>query len=124
MDTCAGIEEDMLHMTMESFNIDSIRKLRSNYRTIYEEEIRKCSNQQVILYSSSIDESSGDDSELGGYFAHSLLTVAEYNKKELLSSREAYMNAKEKVQDKTKNRQNPQCKCIKATTTLPFSIKE
>jgi len=126
MDTCAGIEEDMLHVCFESesVNMDNIKKSRRDYRRIYEEEITKCSNQQVILYSSSIDESSGDDSELGGYFAYSLLTVAEYTGKEVLSSKEAYLIAKEKVQEKTNEEQNPQCRCIKADNTLPFSIKE
>ena len=124
MDTCAGIEEDMLHMCMESASMDSIRKSRSDYRKIYEEEIEKCPDQQVILYSCSITESSEDDSELGGYFAHSLLNVAEYSQNNVLSSREAYLSAKKNVQDKTNNTQNPQCKCVKASNILPFSIKE
>ena len=124
MDTCAGIEEDMLHMAMESAIMDSIRKSRIDYRKVYEDEIKKCSDQQVILYSCSIDESSQDDSELGGYFAHSLLNVSEYSSNDVLNSREAYLAAKGRVQAKTNGQQNPQCKCVKSSNVLPFSIKE
>ena len=67
-------------------------------------------------------ESSNDDSELGGYFAYSLLKVAENNTQNILNSKEAYHYAKIIVQKQTNNEQNPQCKCIKSDNILPFSL--
>ena len=96
LDTCAGVEDDIpIHsteITMESINAKY--KTFKDYRRIYERAIMDCPNQQVILYSSSIDETSQDDSELGGYFAYNLLKVAINNKEEILNSRLAYLLAK------------------------------
>lgn len=123
-DTCAGIENDLV---LESAGLESrasLNKFESskNYRKIYEDDIGNCPNQQVVLYSSSISESSSDDSELGGYFAYSLLEVAKNNTQNILNSKEAYHHAKIIVQKQTNNEQNPQCKCIKSDNILPFSL--
>ena len=125
MDTCAGVEDDLLK---ESAMMDSIIALEHHkdntvYRILYESEIENSPRQQVILYSSSIDESSGDDSELGGYFAYNLLKVARRNIENILDTRKAYLYAKKIVQNKTNNEQNPQCKCSRSNNILPFSIK-
>lgn len=125
LDTCAGIENDLLTESMESFAMDNtFRKALTDYRKKYENEISECPNQQAILYSSSIDESSNDDSELGGYFAYSLLNIAKRNQQNILNCKEAYFHAKEVVQKKTNNEQNPQSKLIKSDNILPFSLKK
>ena len=127
IDTCANNEDDDL--LKESTLMDglsaSYESYKDNYiyRYRYENAIESCQDQQVVLYSSSIDESSNDDSELGGLFAYNLLKIATRNKQEVLSAKEAYSDAKKQVQTKTKGKQNPQCRCIKSIT-LPFSIKE
>ncbi|RUM46234.1 MAG: hypothetical protein DSY46_00470 [Hydrogenimonas sp.] len=126
LDTCAGVENDIPFektvIAMES--LGERYKFHKDYRAMYQEAIIKCPNQQVILYSSSIDESSQDDSELGGYFAYNLLKVALNNNEEILNSRVAYLQAKKIVQEKTSNKQNPQCSCIKSKKILPFSLGE
>jgi len=125
LDTCAGVENDLLTESMESFAMDNtFRKALTDYRKKYEHEISKCPNQQAILYSSSIDESSNDDSELGGYFAYTLLNVARENQQDVLNCKEAYFYAKKIVQEKTNNEQNPQSKLIKSDNILPFSLKK
>ena len=125
LDTCANIEDDITtDSIVAQFESRNIYKFSKPYRKIYEKEIINCKNQQVILYSSSINESSGDDSELGGYFAYNLLKVSKKNNKDIFTTREAYLNAKELVQKKTNNEQNPQCKFIKSINILPFSIGE
>jgi len=127
MDTCADVEDDLLKesMTMDSMIAhESYSNDRFYYRIQYENVIKQSPRQQVVLYSSSINESSNDDSELGGYFAYNLLKVAKRNKNSILSSKEAYFKAKDIVQAKTNNEQNPQCRCIKSEKSLPFSIKE
>lgn len=121
LDTCANIEkEEILTEGMESL---TFAKMLIDYRKNYENAIARCLEQQVILYSSSIDESSRD-SELGGLFAHNLLKVAYNNRKDILSSREAYLSAKEAVQKKTKMTQNPSSDLIKSYNILPFSLGE
>lgn len=125
LDTCAGVENDLLTESMESFAMDNaFRKALTDYRKKYEDEISKCPKQQAILYSSSINESSNDDSELGGYFAFTLLNVAKENKQDVLSCKEAYFYAKKIVQKKTNDEQNPQSKLIKSDDILPFSLKD
>ncbi|HIP26197.1 MAG TPA: caspase family protein [Flavobacteriaceae bacterium] len=125
-DTCADIENDLILDSAGLESRASLNKYESvkDYRKIYENEILKCLNQQVVLYSSSIAESSNDDSELGGYFTYSLLKVAKKSNQNVLSSKEAYFYAKKIVQERTNNEQNPQCKCIKSENILPFSIQE
>lgn len=124
LDTCANIEKDEITLSLEYIYENSkFASMLKNYRKRYEDAILKCPEQQIILYSSSINESSSDDSELGGFFAYSLLKVAKNNINSELNSKEAYLSAKELVQKKTKNQQNPQCMCIKSGTILPFSIK-
>jgi len=127
LDTCAGIEDDLILDSitmMESKASFEDYKTPKNYRILYQNAVMQCPSQQVVLYSSSIDESSQDDSELGGYFAYNLLKVAQNNKQEILNSKEAYFYAKKIVQEKTKKEQNPQCSCIKSEKILPFSIGE
>jgi len=123
-DTCAGIENDLILEGTDLKSRASLNKFAStkNYRKIYEDDISNCPNQQVVLYSSSISESSNDDSELGGYFAYSLLKVAKNNTQNILNIKEAYYHAKIIVQKQTNNEQNPQCKCIKSDNMLPFSL--
>jgi len=123
LDTCANIEkEEILTESMESLAKNrTFAGMLTDYRKKYENAITLCPQQQVILYSSSIDESSRD-SELGGLFAYNLLKVAQNNEKDVLNSREAYLIAKQAVQNKTKMTQNPSYDFIKSGSVLPFSL--
>jgi len=127
LDTCADIETNSLLLGMEALNESYIfnEKLTNlDYRKKYEEAIIASPEQQVILYSSSKGESSGDSTESGGYFSYNLLQVALNNKKPILSSKEALNYAEKIVQDKTKLKQNPQGEFIKTSNILPFSLGE
>jgi hypothetical protein len=125
LDTCAGVENDIpLEKTVIAMESIEQYKFHKDYRAIYQEAIIKCPNQQVKLYSSSINETSQDDSEVGGYFAYNLLKVALNNNEKILNSRVAYLQAKKIVQEKTNYEQNPQCSCIKSKEILPFSLGE
>lgn len=120
LDSCANIEylpKILLESSLEN-EAKIIKKLLNRMK--YEELISKCEYQQVILYSCEIDESSKDNSELGGLFAYNLLEAAYHSKKDL-TSKEAYLIAKKEVSKLTNNEQNPCSNCIKSTT-LPFSI--
>jgi hypothetical protein len=122
LDVCAGIEHELLTESMEALDQHLIFKaMLIDYRKKYENAILGCPEQQVVLYSSSINENS-NDSELGGHFVYNLLRVAQVNKQDILSSREAYLSAKEIVQYKTKRTQNPSAQFIKIGNVLPFSL--
>lgn len=124
IDTCADIEYELLSLSLEESQIANhiLKAMSIDYRKKYEDAINLCPQQQVVLYSSSIGESSGESTQLGGYFAHSLLKVALFNKEEVLNSREAYSRAEEIVKRKTRNTQNPEGKFIKSSNILPFSL--
>jgi hypothetical protein len=127
LDTCANIESDLLEeIRFDSivYELANIKNMTIDYRKIFEQEILKSVNQQNILYSSSINESSGDDTELGGYFIYELLKSAKNNIQDTLSIKSAFFEAKSKVQIKTGYEQNPQMKSLKLKDGyLPFSIK-
>lgn len=125
LDTCAKIEEDFVISTESGLLSENYNLIKGhvNFRENYEKAILSMPEQEVILYSSSIDEYSRDDTELGGYFAYNLLVSAKQNTKNVLSCKEAYSYAKDIVQKKTHNKQNPKCDCIKTSSILPFSIK-
>lgn len=128
LDTCAGIESDLL----EEAGLDSIacesdkfRNIAMDYKKIFNDEIDKSPKQQNVLYSSSISEESGDDTELGGYFIYELLQSAKNNTNNMLNIKHAFIKAESKVQSKTKNNQNPIMKSPKLKDGyLPFAIKE
>lgn len=125
IDTCANLEHEQITESMEAFvERLTFKAMLIDHRKRYEDAILACPIQQVVLYSSNINEASGDDSELGGYFAYNLLKIARANEKNVLNCREAYLHTKSIVQVQTSNKQNPQCKCIKSPDILPFSIKE
>ena len=125
LDTCAKIEEDFVISTESGLLSENYNLIKGhvNFRENYEKAILSMPEQEVILYSSSINEFSTDDSELGGYFAYNLLVFAKENTNNVLSCKEAYLQAKDIVQKKTHNKQNPSCVCIKTSSILPFSIK-
>lgn len=123
IDTCANFEHEQITASMEALDERlTFKAMLIDYRKKYENAILGCQTQQVVLYSSSINEASGDDSELGGYFAYNLLKVAQANRQDVLNCREAYLSTKRVVQAKTDNKQNPQCQCIKSPDILPFSL--
>jgi hypothetical protein len=125
LDTCAKIENDLVISTESALLSENYNLTKGyvNFRENYEKAILSMPEQEVILYSSSINEFSTDDSELGGYFAYNLLVSAKENTNNVLSCKEAYLQAKDIVQKKTHNKQNPSCVCIKTSSILPFSIK-
>ena len=126
LDTCAKIEEDFVISTESGLLSENYNLIKGhvNFRENYDKAILSMPEQEVILYSSSIDEYSSDDTELGGYFAYNLLVSAKQNTKNVLSCKEAYSYAKDIVQKKTHNKQNPQGEFIKTSNILPFSLGE
>ncbi len=126
LDTCAGVYDDLLEeMSTESLKAEStFRSVAIDYRLLFDEEISKAPKQQNILYSSSIDENSQDDTELGGYFIYELLRSADENEESIWSIKAAFNLAEKNVKKRTKNDQNPQMKSPKLKDGyLPFSIK-
>lgn len=61
---------------MEVFSKSQIELNRAECRKYYDKRIEDCNGQITKSYACSIDEYSGDDSQLGGFFSHSLIKTA------------------------------------------------
>lgn len=93
-----------------------------NYREIYNNEIIKCHQQEISLYSSSINEFSHTDEDLGGHFIHYLLTVGISNQIENLDAIDTFQIVKEQMKNDKRN-QTPSSSFPKsARNFLPFSL--
>lgn len=122
-DSCAKVYE--LEVLTESIALNSISMERSdtkNYREIYNNEISKCDQQDITLYSSSINEFSNTDENLGGHFIHYLLNVGASNQMKNLDAIDSFQIAKEKMRKDRRN-QTPSSSFPKsARNFLPFSL--
>ncbi len=108
------------------------RLTRSECRFYYDKELSECPADLVILHSCDLDERSNDDSARGGYYAYSLIDVAETwaeKKTTDLSERyatfsvpRAHNRARFAVQQLSGNRQNPQIKKPRSEPYFPFAI--
>lgn len=104
----------------------------SQCRYYYDQAISECPTGQIILFACDVDETAGDDSRRGGYFAYNLIDVAETwaeNNTTDLSKRyatlrvpRAHDRACEAVQRLTSNRQNPQIEKPRTEPYFPFAI--
>ena len=126
LDTCAGIENDIItESTLSTQSMDSfMNKSNINYRKTYEHAILQCMNQQIILYACDIDESSADTSK-GGLFSYYLINTAYKNKlSEIFNSQEAYIKTDLLVQNDARTKQNPQYfNNNKFGKILPFAVR-
>ena len=95
-----------------------------NYREIYNNEISKCHPQEISLYSSSINELSSTDEDLGGHFIHYLLKNGISNQIKNLDAIDTFKLAKEEM-NKDRRSQTPISSFPKsANEFLPFSLGE
>jgi len=123
-DSCAEIYiEKVSH---ENFKLESSILIDSadtkNYREIYENKISECKPQEINLYSSSINELSHTDDNLGGYFIHYLFNTAISNELKNLDIIDTFKLAKEKMKIDRRN-QTPSSSFPKsASKFLPFSL--
>lgn len=123
-DSCAEVytleilTENRIMAGMES--MDSIDD--KDYREIYNNEIIKCHQQEINLYSSSKNEFSQTDEDLGGHFIHYLLKVGASNQTKNLDAIDAFQITKEQMKN-DKRSQNPSSSYPKsARNFLPFSL--
>jgi hypothetical protein len=127
IDTCAGIENDMLlesrfaFTAMQEFN----KQAGLDHRILYENAIRICPDKQSILYSCDVDETSADTSK-GGLFSLHLIQNSYDNKlRDILTTQEIYLITTESVQQDPRTQQNPQYfTSSRSGAQLPFSLKE
>lgn len=119
---------------------DTLAKMDSMARTLstsdcriyYDRAISECPSGLVVLHSCDINETAGDDSRRGGYYAYSLIDVAEKwgesNKTDLskqystLRIPRAHDGASDAVRRLTSNRQNPQIEKPRSEPYFPFAI--
>ena len=103
-----------------SIGMDSLDT--KNYRKIYNNEILHCLQQDISLYSSTIDELSHTDEKLGGHFIHYLLNVGISNELKNLDAIDSFQITKEEMKKDRKN-QIPRSSFPKsARNFLPFSL--
>ncbi len=123
IDTCAGMEEEIYRKKVMVEGLRKIAAAHIDYRKIYENAIKECIPQEIILYASSPGEYSEDTSR-GGLFSKTLLEVA-YNNTQfgILSALMAWKLAYEKVRELSGGKQNPDyLVTVKYGKKLPFSI--
>jgi len=123
-DSCAEVYKEIV--SNESLKCESSFAMDSadikNYRTIYNNKILECKPQEINLYSSSIDELSQTDDNLGGHFIHYLLNIGISNEMKNLDVIDTFELAKEKMKKDRRN-QTPTISFPKsATNFLPFSL--
>lgn len=123
-DSCAEVYKPEIITESRKFEASiSIENLDSkNYREIYNNEIIKCHQQDISLYSSSVDELSHTDEDLGGHFIHYLLKVGASNQIKNLDAIDVFQITKNKMKKDRRN-QTPSSSFPKsAKTFLPFSL--
>jgi hypothetical protein len=105
----------------------------SRCRRLYEQEISECPAAQIVLHSCDLDERANHDSARGGYYAYSLIDVAEtwaennttdlsQKKYALFRMPRAHDRASDAVQRLTGNLQNPQIEKPRSEPYFPFAI--
>ncbi len=123
-DSCAEVyKPETLTETRKFENSIAMDSMdNKNYREIYNNEILKCHQQEISLYSSSIDEFSHTDDNLGGYFIHYLLKTGSSNQVKNLDAIDTFQIAKEEMK-KDRRSQTPTSSFPKsARNFLPFSL--
>ncbi len=120
IDTCAGMDEEVeVPIEERLFKKAAI----IDYRRKYEEAIKECLPQEIILYATSPGMYASDTPK-GGLFSQALLEVAYQNKEfEILSALMAWELAAEKVKEWSGGRQIPDyLATVRFGKKLPFSI--
>ncbi len=124
IDTCAGMEEEIYS---EEALVEGLIKTSEiiDYRKLYEDAIKKCLPQEIILYASRLGEYSADTPR-GGLFSKTLLEVAYNNDEfEILSALIAWKLAYEKVSELSEGKQNPDyLATVRYGKKLPFSVSK
>jgi len=124
-DSCAEVYKPKILTENKRFenvvaSMDSLD--HKDYREIYNNEIYKCHPQEISLYSSSVDEFSHTDEDLGGHFIHYLLDVGASNQTKNLDAIDTFLITKEKMKNDRRN-QTPSSSFPKsAKVFLPFSL--
>jgi hypothetical protein len=109
------------------------RKLNSaECRVYFDSAISGCASGLILLHSCDLDERSGDDGRRGGYYAYSLIDVAETWAEEnttdlskqycTLRIPRAHERASDAVKRLSANRQNPQIEKPRSEPYFPFAI--
>jgi hypothetical protein len=123
-DSCAEVYKETLSTESMQFRNSYAKDSADNkdYRTIYNNKIIECKPQEINLYSSSVDELSQTDDNLGGHFIHYLLSIGISNEFKNLDVIDTFESAKEKMKKDRRN-QTPSSSFPKsASNFLPFSL--
>jgi hypothetical protein len=133
LDCCRKVERAVLTEDALAKMAAAARKFGvSNCRRYFNREIEECPSGLVVLHSCDVNETAGDDSRRGGYYAYSLIDAAETwgdeNRTDLskhydtLSVPRGHDGASESVRRLSGNRQNPQIEKPRSSPYFPLAI--
>lgn len=123
-DSCAEVCKPKLLTDNIKFEASiTMEKLDTkNYREIYNNKILKCHQQEISLYSSSTNELSYTDEDLGGHFIHYLLKIGTSNQMKNLDAIDTFHMVKKEMKEDRRS-QTPASSFPKSSKTfLPFSL--
>lgn len=101
-------------------------------RAAFDAHIGRCLPASIVLNACDIDETAGDDPQLGGLYSASLIEAAEDFAKEahhrtswgnaILDVPDAHARAAQKVRNESDSRQNPTINQPRVSTYFPFAV--
>lgn len=133
LDCCRVVERArMAEDALARLDKAAVELNEGHCRQYYDQRISECPPGQIVLHSCDLNETSGDDSRRGGYYAYSLIdgadTWAENEETNLskhfyiLSVPKVHDRAREAVRRLSGNRQNPQIEKPRSEKYFPFAI--
>ncbi|TXJ45628.1 caspase family protein [Brachyspira aalborgi] len=126
VDACREYHFPNLMLFAESF--EGVKRLsysniRDIYRQRYEDYIEKCNNGRVIIYSTNINDTAGEDKNNGGIFTSSFIKVASDNSEyKLLDAKNAVILTRNYMHNILKTEQNPIIESDRRINYFPISI--
>jgi hypothetical protein len=134
LDCCRKVEEILL--ADETIFAEAARSRpvlnESECRRYYDKQIEESSPGLIVLHACGAGETSGDDSEKGGYYSHSLIrSVEEWvghnnvdvsKSYDILSVPSAHERAYPKIQESSGGRQNPRIEKPRTQRHFPFAV--
>ena len=133
LDCCRKVERALLAEDALAKADKAARRLSpSECRRYFDSSILECPSGIIVLHACDVDETAGDDSRRGGYYAYSLLDTAESWAEQkttdlsksfaTLRMPRAHEKAAQAVMRLSGNRQNPQIEKARSEPYFPFAI--
>ena len=109
--------------SLEEVKRHSYNDIRTIYRQRYEDYIEKCNNGRVIIYSTDINNTAGEDKNNGGVFTSSFIKVASENSKyKLLDAKESVILTRNYMHNILGVKQNPVIESDRRINYFPISV--